>query len=786
MLRTIPIILLSAASVFARTPEPGYLQGNLILNTDSTPRPADSREKWAAISSADAQALSRQQGESWKNALRQKHLLIGLGPNGDDKLKALTGSSDPTTKMLFAQLIKTADNDLAKPLPDFYDPGFAVKKGQTAATAGQQLWMRPWGDQAVLMSVVSRISDNQAYKQRLHDLVLRLCKFPTWGTAPLNADLATAHVARGIAMAWNWNPELWSGDEKKLITDSVRSKVNMLTGGIYGNNNIWWGGAYTTNINNVSAAGAGICGVAFLNDIPEAAQWLSAAWLNFKQVANYSYSDGSSAEGTAYWTYGLSFTLQFIEASNGIIPSRTLYDLPFLKNAAEFRINASTPGFGEIISWGDSDPYDFAGPAHYLLRFASQYQEPQAKFVMTHISSGGLGGGDDVKAWAWLWSQPSTNEEMPSETDYFASSSDVINSRSGWKDDDYVFSFKSGYTNRSHSHLDAGSIALVLGSDWMLPTPRYGKGRVNGDFWDRAKGGRWKYQSNSTEANSTLVINKASQRSDAAARGTIDRYATYDDAMLAECNLSQAYDGVNTARRKIFHKRGDYIVVQDEVTLKQPGQVEWLLQSPPNGVVNDNTVNIQGKQGSATVTLLSPVVPLATRKAVSEKQDIAEVRHTLSASVTGASAAFTAVIEPKISGRETPERSFSAIAGGGVEIKTASSLEHLYFATDPSSLADVVSSVAATARTLYVKTVQDKLSEIIVTDSKKIAAGNIQLSSPGLFSAELLKSDGRGWKLTIASGKNITVKGGNIFRTDGGKKIPVSGAISSEGNYMLE
>ena len=758
-----------------------------MKSVDASKQLTDDKDRWPPIAAADAQNLAKQQGDTWKKALKEKDILIGLGPNGPDQLNTLLKSSDVNSRSLLALLLKAADASLTKPLPAYRDPAQSVSNGQTAVVAANEEWMRPWGDQMVMLSVAARIGNNPAYKQRLHDLVLALCKFHTWGAAPVNADLAAGHVSRGIAMAWNWNPDLWKGEERQMIIDTVRSRVNMLCKAIYGVGNVWWSGSYIANHNQISVAGAGFCGVAFINDIPEAREWLAASWLDYKEVANHSYADGSGPEGTSYWTYGMSFIIQFIEATNGVLPSRSLYELPFLKNAAAYRMYNTTPGFNQLISWGDSDPYDYAGPKHFLLRLSSQYKDAQARYMANHINPG-LGGNDDVKAWAWLWSQPPLEEKAPAHLDYLANVSDLVNSRSGWKEDDYVFSFKSGYTNRSHSHLDAGSFALIVGNDWLLPMPHYGKGKSNGDFWDR-NNGRWQYQSNSTEANSTLIINKGQQRHDASARGLIDHYASYDNAMTAECDLSNVYDGVNAARRRIFHSRGEYIIVQDAVSFKDQGQVEWLLQAPPNAVANNNTVNIQGKSGSVTVTLLSPQSTFSARQAVSIKQDLDEPRNTLSATLSGKNAGFIAAIEPKIHGRESAERTFSVTADGAIEIKTSGTEERLMFADRPSELTDKKTSAAATASFLYVKTNKNKLSEIILTDATKVSVGSIQLTSGPGFSGDLLKTEGNTWKLNISSGKNVSIKAGNgikIYTTDGDKKTLLSGQIESMGNYILE
>jgi hypothetical protein len=743
---------------------------------------AQDPEKWPAIKQADAQNLAKAQGDVWKKSFQSKNILMGLGPNGPDKLKELLNSSDANSKSLLDLVLKSADASLLKPMPEYKNTAQAVNGGMTATVAGNEEWLRPLGDQMVLLSVAARVSSNPAYKQRLHDLVVALCKYPTWGSRPRNADLAAGHVSRGIAMAWNWNPDLWTGTERKMVIDSVRSKVNMLCQGIY---STYWAGMYTANHNHVSTNGAGFCGLAFINDIPEAKEWLAAAWLNFNEVVKRCYADGGSSEGTAYFSATVSFIVQYIEAMNGVLPSRTLYDSPFLKNASDYRTNNATPGFTGVICWGDSYPQDFSGPEHYLLRLSSQYNDEVARFTATHTIPG-TGGGEDVKAWAWLWSLPVVGEKAPTQLDYYATVADMINSRSGWKNDDYVFSLKSGYTNRSHSHLEAGAFALIAGNDWLLPTAGYGKGKVNGDYWDKANG-RWQYQSTSTEANSTIVINQQQQRHDSAARGTIDHFSSYGNAMTAECDLSKAYDGVLTMRRRIFHRRGEYIIVQDAVSLKEQGQVEWLLQTPPNAVVNDNIVNIQGKTASVTINLLSPKTTFSLREGVSPKKDLPSVRKTLSASISGKNAGFIAVIEPSIHGHEQTERTYTVTDDNVVEIKSAGAEERLFFSGRPVELKDKETSVSAIAGFMYIKTEKNKLAEIILTDATKVSAGIFQLTSGSVFNGQLVKADGKNWNLEISSGKDISFKGtANVFKINDGKRTPVSGQINGAGNYIIE
>lgn len=745
-------------------------------------------DKWPAVSAADAQLLAKQEEVQWKKNYSGKNILMGLGPNGAAKLKSLLASSDPETKLLFAQMLKEAELSLTKPLPVYYTPAQAMSTGKTQAVADNEEWQRWWGDQTVLMTVAARASDKAAYKQRLHDLVLIMCKFTTWGAAIPNADLAAGHISRSIALAWNWYPDLWKEDERRMIIDTVRTRMNTLCQHIYGGpGKAWWAGYYLANHNQVPVNGAAFCGVAFINDIPEASEWLAASWLNFQQVIKHSYADGSCAEGTAYFSATVSFILQFIEGTNGIIPSYDLYNSPFLKNAATYRINNSTPGLDAIICWGDSDPHDYAGPIHYLLRLSSQNNDGQARYIASNMSNG-LSGGQDVKAWAWLWSLPTVEESAPVNLDYHATVSDMFNSRSGWKKDDYIFSFKSGYTNTLHSHLDAGSFALVLGRDWLLPMPGYGGGKVNGDFYDR-NNGRWQYLSNSTEANNTLIIDQQQQRHNADARGTIDHYTSFENTMTAECDLTAAYNGATNVRRKIFHKRGEYIIVKDDLTLKGEGMVEWLLQIPPQSVVRNNTIDIEGKDGKVKVKLLWPETPLSKRDPFSAKLDLPKTQgYTLAASAKGSQANFIAVIEPKINNRETTERTFTVTPEGAVLVIAPGTRETILFADSAFLLTDKNTAVSAVARIMAVKTSADELSEVTATDATKLTLVPLQLRSSEVFDATIIRH-GKSWQLTIGSGNNIAVKtfgGLKLYKTDSTGKSAAGSEISAPGEYVLE
>ncbi|MDR1283199.1 MAG: heparinase II/III-family protein [Opitutaceae bacterium] len=567
--------------------------------------------QWPGVNDAEARELAATQAETWRRNIRGQKILLGMGPDGRARFSAHAASDAPALRRLRATAEILAETIVTRPVPVYRSPEEIAATGRrTLYQANGELWMRESGDELVLLSLTGAIEDAHiAPRARAHlrYLVLELCRYPTWGRSPdrnrNNHDLAAGHVARGIAMAWAWHRDVWKPEEQTLIINTIRERVGTLASLIPGG--IFWSRAYADNHNHVNAAAVGWCGAAFLEDLPEEAPlWFARALLDFRNVARYYNPDGSSPEGVAYWSYGVSFILQYLEGMRGIVDVSEFYDGDWLRNMATFRLHAATSGFGSTLPWGDAVPRDFYGPHHLLNRFASQYRSSDAACL-----SGQLpwppAGGPDVAAWAWLWFDPSVPAVPPSGLDAHIPALDIVNTRSGWSGRDYLLSLKSGYTNRNHSHLDAGSIALAFGDEWLIVTPGYGDRSGEHDFW-QSSGPRWEYASNATESHSTLLINRRNQRFDAQARGTTRTFFTSPAILWTEVDLSDAYADVRSVWRRLFHRRGDYFLIFDNLSLPEPALVEWLLQTLPSASIKDNGVRlgVTSRTGAVDVQLL--------------------------------------------------------------------------------------------------------------------------------------------------------------------------------------
>jgi hypothetical protein len=755
--------------------------------------------RWDPVTHEAIEAHAAANADTWRRHAHEANVLPGIGPDGRARLMARIRSTDPRLAATRKNLLARAGRLLAEPIPDYIAPAQAIQRTRETLNDGEQeLWMRPLGDQLVFLSLVATIEDNpgrDAMRARLRDLTLAACNYPQWGVSrwATNLDLAAAHLARGIAIAWAWHPDLWTETDRALILKTIRRRVTVLASGAQGG--IWWSGAYQENHNHVDMAAVGICGAAFLDALPEhAPRWLAAAELNFNQVARHAYADGSNPEGVPYWSYSASFILQYIEGVNGILDTDRFYNMPWLRAMTSWRLHSSTSGLGGTLPWGDAPAQDYYGPHHILRRLASRLRDTDAQYLASNLPFAPR-GGLDVLAWDWLWSDPAVPATSPHSLDAHIPDIDIVNTRSGWTPADYLLSLKSGYTNRTHSHLDAGAISFAFGNDWLITTPGYGTAKGIDGFWN-ADGPRWTFFSNATESHSTLLVNGRNQRFDLQARGTTRTFLTTPRTMWAEVDLSQACHDVTTAWRRILHRRDDYVLILDDLTLVTPdGSVEWLLQVPPSAKPGASGVSVEGAAGSI---LVSPVGThsFSPRQPRSPAVDVPDNRlKTYSISnggKAGGRVEFRTLIAPRFAGEQKTALQARRISGDLVQIMTGAWSDRIRFNAarsadgEPSLWNDDNAKVSATARLLGTRhDKNDTLAGLFAVDVARLKTEFLEFTPVRRAAVVTLDQVGSDlWQLDVqypaTTGKDTPAPEISLSREDW-RATPLP--VSSTGHY---
>lgn len=675
-------------------------------------------------------------------------------PSVIERVKALKDASAKRRDDFFEE----ADKLAAEPLPVYRSPEEFVKLGMgTPFTAGGEGWMRGVGSKLVALAIAAKLTGDVKYQTAIHDMSIRLCEFPSWGNPddPIfrNADLAGAHSLTGLAVVYDLYPELFTQRDRELIFKVVRERGNCMLRGQYGyEGKIWWGKAYQDNHNHVNSCGLGLAGLAFYKDIPEAPEWLAASRLNFLNVAKYYPEDACSSEGIPYWTYSIHYVLQYIEGTRLVTDSGDIYKTPFLKNAIACRLNASTGGFKGIMPWGDAPSHDYYGPHQFLTRLADQYHDPVGQWLIKELPFAPLADAD-VRGLTVLWDVPMNGSSIsgPNYCDYHYWVNDCVNSRSGWGLGDYTLAIKSGFTNRNHSHLDAGSIALSFGTEWLLSTPGYGQGAGDREYWDGG-GLRWQYYANATEAESTLLINGQNQRFENEARSTVDQFISTPSWCWTGIDLTEAYNNVTSARRDVLHRRSEYILVFDSVIMPKESTVEWLVQPNNDPVVHGSALQI-GDDGDnqLRVSMLIPDSPFVARKPTSPKIDVDKSKiHTYAVKQTGVDVSYISFIQPKFAGQsfaeletqvETKESNCHKVViygkGWTDTILHGTKRGELMFGNGQKN------QIHATAKTMIIRTDDRGIESSVLVDVTTFSGLELQLKleKPAQFATQRLPDD---------------------------------------------
>jgi hypothetical protein len=606
------------------------------------------------ITPAEARALAETELAHWRERTAGSRPRTYFTADTWASLRTRYAAASGRERELFDAVIERARDLAGRPVVVYRPPEDYVSPKISMPTAQAELWERPVGDDLITASLALALVDDDGLREHLRRVVLPACAYPTWGRGP-TGDLACAHLLRGVSIAYDWHPAMWAEEERSLIIATVRRHAADLAEGLYGK--AFWALAYDNNHNHVSTSALGLAGLAFLDEIPEAPEWLAASRLNFERALPANSADGSTPEGVTYWAYSLNFILQYIEGTRQVAGTDALYKIPFLREAANFRIHASTSGFGAPLPWGDVGGAVNSG--FIFAALARQYRLPEAQFLTDESSFRQTSGAPiDTIAWLALWRDPSLAGHPPETLDHHFNASDIVTTRDGWTDENYVLSIKSGVNNRNHGHLDAGALALAYGSEWLLTSSRYGTGKSDGTggFWDRGTGRRWTYFSCATESQSTLLIDGRNQRFDAGARATIDRFASEGSWCWTSVDLHEAYAGVDSARREVLHRRGDYILVFDHLDLATAGTVEWLAQMLPGATAKGPRLNVAGNAGSLELRALLPTdATFARRKATSPHYDVPPSRlESFSLSQRGRTVRYVVALLPAPKGRASP------------------------------------------------------------------------------------------------------------------------------------
>jgi hypothetical protein len=262
-----------------------------------------------------------------------------------------------------------------------------------------------------------------------------------------------------------------------------------------------------------------------------------------------------------------------------------LEDSPGLERAGNFRIYAIGPS-GKQFNYGDARAQ--VGPAAEMFWLARMYRQPVYAAQQRQM----LRDAKEVEALDLIWY--TADAKSPSEAgwplDAYFRGVEVATMRGSWTEPDSVFvGVKAGDSRggRGHAHYDLGSFILEYGGV-RFATDLGGDSYVDGYFGKT----RPKFYRTRTESHNAVVIDGENQDLDGVSK--IVRNSLGGDSPWVVVDLRGAW-----RQKAVRYERGirlenrRHLIVQDELELKQPGEVVW-------GMVSEAVVDASGRRATLT------------------------------------------------------------------------------------------------------------------------------------------------------------------------------------------
>ncbi len=443
-----------------------------------------------------------------------------------------------------------------------------------------------------------RSTGDVRYLKRAETEMMAAVNFDSWNPSHF---LDAAELTMGIAIGYDWLRDALSEEVKTALADAIIYKG--LRPSLLPENNSWLKANH--NWNQVCNASLAFGAIAVLDTEPKLArEILERSIVSVRLPMQEYHPDGAYPEGYGYWGYGTSFNVMLISALERAFD----YDFGlstlsgFLKTPY-FLLHMTGPT-GKPFNYSDSDGKSFVNPA--MVWFAARTKDPSLMTVERKLmeeQKTHLHRIRELPA-AMVWGLDLDFSNVPTPTDLIWSGggrTPVALIRSSWKGKDGLYAaIKGGSAVTAHGHMDAGSFVIdAMGERWAtdLGMQDYNSLQSKGIklFIMRQESDRWKVFRMSNHSHNTLTFNNSLHKAEGYApllsttnlpyfrSGTVDLTDIFPDARKAHRGIAIAED--------------KYIIVRDEIDLKNASTVRWNMLTEANVNIIDNRTAVLMKNG---------------------------------------------------------------------------------------------------------------------------------------------------------------------------------------------
>jgi hypothetical protein len=524
--------------------------------------------------------------QDWVAKVRKEHPRLLATTADFERLRQLVQTDGQARE--FYQRLKSQADRICQELPSRYE----IPDGLRLLATSRRVLLRVY-----TLALLYRLDGDRRYLERAWRELEAAANFPDWNPRHF---LDTAEMAHAFAIGYDWLFSDWTDEQRRILREAMVTKGLQPALSVYREKR-WWSTA-RHNWNQVCNGGIGMAALALLDELPDLCGEILNHALQSLQIPMREFApDGAWGEGPGYWNYATSYNCVFLAALETAVGTDLgLSQMDGFAETGLFPIYITGPT-GRTFNFADGGDGTLRAPQMFWL--ARKFNRPvYAWYARSTASPHPL----DL---LWLDKRGHDPQAEGLPLDKYFRRVEVVTMRTAWNDRNALFvGFKAGDNKFNHSHLDIGTFVLdAMGHRWALDL---GADNYNLPGFFGAQ--RWTYYRLRAEGHNTLVINPSQEPDqDPRAEAKIVRFVSQPDRAFAIADLTSAYakHGAEKVMRGILlDRQRREVIVQDEVTLKQAGDVWWFLHTPAQVQLSEDGKTATLTQGTATLraVLLSP------------------------------------------------------------------------------------------------------------------------------------------------------------------------------------
>lgn len=494
------------------------------------------------------------------------HPRIIMSDERFEKLKKRIGDGS-VTSVLLEKLRAEADRVLTRPVAE-YEITDGIRLLETSKRMQRRI---------AALSLSYNIFGDEKYAERAYEELKSACSFKDWNPYHF---LDTAEMTTGFALGYDWLYN-WMNDEqrayirKNLIEKGLDQVMKDYEDKERSRTYNWYQDYPGDNWKLVCNGSMTLAALA-IGDEAEATD-ISSKVLTYAYKEAYSFvrraysdKDGTYTEGLGYWDYATYYL--GLQSSSLISAAGTDYglaDFEGLRKSVDFvrYMSSNTP---KSFSFGDDGDSRDTGWA--VLLWLGDYLESYdiSAIRLNKIANDEFNYLDVL----WIDEDKKTDSDEQSPTDWGAVGASNASFRNNWDESGLVAALHAGSNNyKYHGHYDLGSFYIESNGTRFFTD----LGNENYELKNRQYSYRIK-----AEGHNTLAINPSEDIDQKeGAECLITSYGEGNEA-YAVTDLTDAYEpsGARSVVRGLkMIKDKECVIVQDEISLKDPGEIYWFAHT---------------------------------------------------------------------------------------------------------------------------------------------------------------------------------------------------------------